>query len=406
LIGQHPALPSIMSFALRFRLALPLCLALLFALAESARALQLGETREQLVARHGPPSDEDHGRNLATYFWDGWSAQLEFRGGVVNRITYKRDWYLRDEEIASLLGANGGPARWAELTEPGDKNRLWARDDGAAASCTAVRPLNMVFESGPTVGGVPTTPKAPAPAISVPPPSPAADPLEQLAAALESAPAPSIPSTGPAPPQPPPTATTIHEPKANSDSQPVVSASAPHGFALAPAAGALLLIVSGVALYFFKRRPLRVGARRAGAPGLTPSSPTSESVGNLSVDQLESLLSGIFRRDGYRVELSSAANADHGIDLTLRRGSETVVVQCTGSKSSLVNADDVRHFHGAVAVSGASRGILITTGEFTAEARSLAEGKGIEVLDGLALGRRLAAEAAPVGHEMTAVTTR
>ncbi|MEI9898278.1 MAG: hypothetical protein WDN28_31590 [Chthoniobacter sp.] len=51
-----------------------LCLALLCVGAQSARGLQLGETREQLLARHGAPGAEDHARNLAVYFWEGWSA--------------------------------------------------------------------------------------------------------------------------------------------------------------------------------------------------------------------------------------------------------------------------------------------------------------------------------------------
>ena len=126
---------------------LALCVALLGAMAQSLSALQLGETKEALVARHGAPGVEDHARNLAMYFWDGWSAQLEFQGNNVSKITYRRSWYLQDEEIAALLEANGGGARWLEISESKDKTRLWARDDGAAASCPRYRPLNIVFET-------------------------------------------------------------------------------------------------------------------------------------------------------------------------------------------------------------------------------------------------------------------
>src|SRR5258708_3396439 len=108
-----------------------LCAALLCVLAPSARALQLGETRAQLVARHGNPGAEDHARNIALYSWEGWSAQVEFQGNVVSRLTYRRNWYLQEPEITSLLQANGGTARWKENSAPNAETRDWTRDDGA-----------------------------------------------------------------------------------------------------------------------------------------------------------------------------------------------------------------------------------------------------------------------------------
>src|ERR1700721_1128205 len=61
----------------------------------SSQALQLGETQAQIVARHGAPAVEDHGRQLAMYYWAGWSARLEFRAGVVDKLVYKKNDYLR-----------------------------------------------------------------------------------------------------------------------------------------------------------------------------------------------------------------------------------------------------------------------------------------------------------------------
>src|SRR5580698_3131490 len=69
----------------------------------SSRALQLGETQAQIMARHGAPAVEDHGRQLAMYYWTGWSARLEFHAGVVEKLIYKKNDYLSPADIISLL---------------------------------------------------------------------------------------------------------------------------------------------------------------------------------------------------------------------------------------------------------------------------------------------------------------
>jgi hypothetical protein len=43
------------------------------------------------------------------------------RGGAVARITYKRDWYLREDEIVSLIEANGAPDVGRSLRVPTTK---------------------------------------------------------------------------------------------------------------------------------------------------------------------------------------------------------------------------------------------------------------------------------------------
>jgi len=376
-----------------------LCFALLFALTQSASALQLGETREQLVARHGPPSDEDHARNLAMYFWDGWSATLEFHGATVGKIIYRRDWYLQEAEIASLLEANGGAAHWSEISGPTDKNRLWARDDGAAASCSRFRPLTIVFENGLDAADLPVTPKVAAP--------PAVSPATSTTA-NSPAPPDAATDTGPAPSDVPKAPQPSGRPEPIPERQPVTVAPAPHGLASALGAVALLAF-AGSGFYFFKRRPRPAGARPAAASKAAPapSIPASPpDLRKLTSDQLESFITGLFRREGYRVELSATAGSEHGLDLTVRRDAETVLVHCKNWKAAQVPASEVQDFHSAVAVAGASRGILVTTGKFTPEARRFAEGKGLELLDGQALKERLAAGPSPAKRERETVAIR
>ena len=179
-----------------------LCLALLCLAAPCARALQLGETREQLLARHGAPGAEDHARNLAAYFWEGWSAQLEFENNVVRKLTYRRNWYLQDTEITSLLESNGGASHWRETSTPDAPARQWGRDDGASATCARTHPLSIVFQAAGLAATYQRGPKIVVPAT--PDPSPASAKAPTFPKMLGTVPEPELPEADPPslPPQP------------------------------------------------------------------------------------------------------------------------------------------------------------------------------------------------------------
>jgi restriction system protein len=111
----------------------------------------------------------------------------------------------------------------------------------------------------------------------------------------------------------------------------------------------------------------------------------------------------IFRRQGCTVELSSALGQDDSIDLTLRRDSETILVQCKHWQSPRVTEREMREFYGAMAATGAPRGIVVTTGTFTRDACEFAEGKGIDLIDGATLQESMAEVARP-GEDLTELT--
>src|SRR5688572_31832237 len=104
-----------------------------------ARALQLGESKVQIQEKHGQPGAEDRAKGVAIYFWEGWSAELEYKEEAIQKLIYRRNSYLEPAEVTSLLQSNGGLSRWREATTAGDETRQWVRDDGALASCLAVR---------------------------------------------------------------------------------------------------------------------------------------------------------------------------------------------------------------------------------------------------------------------------
>jgi restriction system protein len=93
--------------------------------------------------------------------------------------------------------------------------------------------------------------------------------------------------------------------------------------------------------------------------------------------------------------MSAAMGQEDGIDLMLRQDSETILVQCKDWKTVRVTEREVREFYGAMSATGAPRGIFVTTGSFTREAREFADGKGIDLLDGTALEAKVAEVARP-----------
>lgn len=89
---------------------------------------------------------------------------------------------------------------------------------------------------------------------------------------------------------------------------------------------------------------------------------------------------------------------DGGIDIWVyKQGNEKAVgiVQCKAWKSYRVGVKPVRELFGVMAAEGVESGKIITTGEFTTEALSFAEGKRLELISGekfLAAIRRMSEE--------------
>lgn len=119
--------------------------------------------------------------------------------------------------------------------------------------------------------------------------------------------------------------------------------------------------------------------------GLLDQQRDLESLNALSWHKFEWLVGEAYRRQGYAVEESMSAGADGGIDLILRRGGQTVLVQCKRWKVQAVGVTVIREMFGLLTHHGATRVIVVTSGRFTREALSFAEGKPIELVDGPAL---------------------
>ena len=62
-----------------------------------------------------------------------------------------------------------------------------------------------------------------------------------------------------------------------------------------------------------------------------------------------------------------------------------ILVQCKQWKAYKVSVNIVRELYGVMAAQGAAGGFVVTSGVFTADARSFAQGRNIELIDGAAL---------------------
>ncbi len=96
--------------------------------------------------------------------------------------------------------------------------------------------------------------------------------------------------------------------------------------------------------------------------------------------EFENYVGGLFRRLGYRVE-GTRASGDEGVDLVLRRGRRTAVVQVKRYQGS-VGQPVIRDLYGAMMHAGASEAYLVTTGSITRAARRWAADKPIHLIDG------------------------
>ena len=115
---------------------------------------------------------------------------------------------------------------------------------------------------------------------------------------------------------------------------------------------------------------------------LVDSQTSLESLRQTPWKQLEFLVAEAYRRQGYAVEYSLGRGADGGVDLILRRDGRTALVQCKQWKTYSVGASVIREMFGVLTAEQTDEVIVVTSGDFTREARSFAQGKPIQLLDG------------------------
>lgn len=136
------------------------------------------------------------------------------------------------------------------------------------------------------------------------------------------------------------------------------------------AALVVLLIGFGALLEKGRRRRMLAATQRL------------EDLRRLRWQDFEILVAEAFRRQGWSVSEVGGGGADGGVDLLLRRDGEVVGIQCKRWGMRVVGVEKVRELQGALGDHGASRGVFVCCGRFTAEAAAFARRRGMELVDG------------------------
>jgi restriction endonuclease Mrr len=100
--------------------------------------------------------------------------------------------------------------------------------------------------------------------------------------------------------------------------------------------------------------------------------------------EFEELVTTLYQRMGFSVKPTGGAH-DGGVDIWARRytdtGEESIVVQCKHYLGGKVRPEEVREFYGAImAHSQVTRGILVTSGDFSETSKKFALGKRIDLI--------------------------
>ena len=110
-----------------------------------------------------------------------------------------------------------------------------------------------------------------------------------------------------------------------------------------------------------------------------------DSIRAMSWKDFELLVGEGFRRLGYLVEERGGAAPDGGVDLVLRKGCATTLVQCKQWRAKQVGVSTVRELYGVMIAEKADDALLVSCGTFTPDTVAFAHGKPIGLLDGQAL---------------------
>jgi hypothetical protein len=105
--------------------------------------------------------------------------------------------------------------------------------------------------------------------------------------------------------------------------------------------------------------------------------------------QFEKIVALTYQKLGYSVTRRGGANPDDGIDLVIEKGGERAAVQCKQWRTWDVKKGTVMGFLGALTHSGIKKGILVTLGGCTGDAKQLADAHGIEFVNEAGLARML-----------------
>ncbi len=136
-------------------------------------------------------------------------------------------------------------------------------------------------------------------------------------------------------------------------------------------------------------------------------SQASDALDDMSWREFEMLVGEGFRLQGYQVTETGGGGADGGVDIVLSKpgkyGGEKFLVQCKQWRAFKVGVDVVRELYGVMAARGATGGFVVTSGRFTPDAVSFANGRNLTLVDGPKLHGLLRQARAGVDRDRSSV---
>jgi restriction system protein len=136
-----------------------------------------------------------------------------------------------------------------------------------------------------------------------------------------------------------------------------------------------LICLGGAAMSGWKRR------QREALVSNVAQAKGADSLG-MSWREFEVPVGEAYRLQGYNVVEAGGGGPDGGVDLVLTKGNEKFLVQCKQWKAFKVGVDVLRELYGVIAAKGATGGFVVTSGRFTEDATSFADGRNVNLVDG------------------------
>lgn len=155
-----------------------------------------------------------------------------------------------------------------------------------------------------------------------------------------------------------------------------------------------LLFLLGALVSFLKRR--KAAQLHAEAAN------RADGVATMTWREFEELVGEYFRRQGYAVIDNGGGGPDGGVDVLLQKGADRYLVQCKHWRALRVGVQPVRELYGVMAAKRVAGGFVVTSGDFTEEARSFAQGREVQLINGKALQIAIRAQAASAPLAATA----
>lgn len=145
------------------------------------------------------------------------------------------------------------------------------------------------------------------------------------------------------------------------------------------------LAALGLSGFFLTRLPAKLRPAGLAGPGSRPGSlkpRRQRMLRDLSWEEFVILIGELFRRQGFEVEIPAPDRTPRGFHLALRHAGERILVQGRHWNRWQVRPKELQEFGRVLAAERVTRGIFVTSGVFTRDAREWAAGQAMELIDG------------------------